>query len=159
MIKENIGIYIHIPFCKSKCHYCDFISYSGKENLQEAYIDTLIKEIENANLKQYNIKTIYIGGGTPSILDSKCIQIIIQKILQNTKKSIVGAPLEGIPMIQTPLYLYPKEITIEVNPGTVNEEKLKDYYDVGINRLSIGLQSADDKLLKQIRKDTYFRRI
>lgn len=129
---KELGIYIHIPFCKSKCSYCDFISFANKEEIVEEYIKSLEKEIENTNENDYEINTIYIGGGTPSFIDSKYIIEILEtinnvfKVKQNT------------------------EITIEVNPGTVNEEKLKDYIDAGINRISIGLQSTNNKILKQI---------
>lgn len=138
VMKKEIGIYIHIPFCKSKCYYCDFVSFTDKAELQNDYIEAIIKEIENAGLERYNIKTIYVGGGTPSILDSKYIKTILSKLIKDTNS---------------------KEITIEMNPGTVNEKKLKDYYNAGVNRLSIGLQSTDNKLLKKMRKNTHFRRI
>lgn len=128
ILKKEIGLYIHIPFCKSKCYYCDFVSYTNKEKCIKDYIEAIKKEIEHVNLSKYNIKTVYIGGGTPSSIESK----YIGEILKATQNS------EGA------------EITIEVNPGTVSEEKLKDYISFGINRLSIGLQSTDDKLLKEI---------
>ena len=129
MSNKEIGLYVHIPFCKQKCYYCDFISYSGKENLIEEYIDTLIQEYHSFNIeKDYKIKTIYIGGGTPSSIDSKYIRRILDEMnLKNVE-----------------------EVTIEVNPGTVTKEKLQDYFESGINRLSIGLQSANDNILKEI---------
>ena len=126
-IKE-IGLYIHIPFCKQKCYYCDFISYSGKNNLIEKYIDTLIQEYRSYNMNYYRIKTIYIGGGTPSYIESKYIKKLLDEIDQKDAK----------------------EITLEVNPGTITKEKLQDYYDAGINRLSIGLQSTNNEILKTI---------
>ena len=132
---KELGIYIHIPFCKQKCYYCDFYSLPNNENLIEQYIKTLLEEINEffkLNKGKYNITTIYIGGGTPSYIDSKYINDIIYKIKENVKinKNV--------------------EITIEINPGTVNEQKLKEYYKNGINRLSIGLQSTDNVLLKNI---------
>lgn len=127
---KELGIYIHIPFCKKKCYYCDFISFAGKEEIFKSYVEAVVKEIENANLRKYNIETVYIGGGTPSILDSKEIEKILYKIKPNISEDV--------------------EITIEVNPGTVNEEKLKDYISFGINRISIGLQSTENRLLEQI---------
>ncbi len=130
MKNNEIGIYVHIPFCKQKCYYCDFISYCNKDDKIEPYIKTLIKEIEMQNIKS-NINTIYIGGGTPSYIDSKYIAEIMDKI---KKKNVI----ENV------------EITIEVNPGTVTRGKLEDYKNSGINRLSIGLQTANNKLLKQI---------
>ena len=140
---KDIGIYIHIPFCMQKCYYCDFISYSDKSELIEEYIKWLNVEIEevgkgikldfenglNDNVK---VKTIYIGGGTPSYIDSK----FIVSIINNIRKNYI---LDEEP-----------EITIEVNPGTVNEEKLENYRKVGINRLSIGLQEANNCHLKTI---------
>ncbi len=129
---EKLGIYVHIPFCKCKCSYCDFISFANKENNIKEYVEALKKEIQNNNLSNCQIDTIYIGGGTPSFIDSKHIVDIIKTIKE---KFIVDKNAE---------------ITIEVNPGTANEEKLKDYINVGINRLSIGLQSTNNNLLKQI---------
>lgn len=130
MENKEIGIYVHIPFCKRKCEYCDFISYSDKNSKIEEYIEAVKKEIELQKVKS-EITTIYIGGGTPSYIDSKYIKEIMTEI---QKKNVSKDA----------------EITIEVNPGTVTLEKLKNYKDVGINRLSIGLQSAQDELLKQI---------
>ena len=128
--KNKIGIYVHIPFCKKKCAYCDFISYCGKDDLIEKYVDSVKKEIEHVKIKS-EITTIYIGGGTPSYIDSKFIVQILEKI----KEKNVAQDAE---------------ITIEVNPGTVTQEKLQDYIDCGINRISIGLQTTNDELLKQI---------
>ena len=136
MKKDELGIYIHIPFCKSKCSYCDFISYSNKVDKVEMYFNALEKELESYNLEKYNITTIYIGGGTPSYVDAKYISKILNKV-----KIILANNLTSWENI---------EKTIEVNPGTINEEKLLMYKIAGVNRLSIGLQSTNDKLLKQI---------
>lgn len=125
---NEVNLYIHIPFCKKKCYYCDFISYPNKDNYIEEYIDTIIKEYRNYKAEEYIIKTVYIGGGTPSYIDSKYIVKILNEI--NLEKA--------------------EEITIEVNPGTVTKEKLIDYKNSGINRLSIGLQATQDTLLKEI---------
>lgn len=134
-MRENIGIYIHIPFCKKKCFYCDFISYENKENLIQEYIDTVCLEIlQNAEiLSEYNISTIYFGGGTPSLIKVE----YIEKIL-NTLKLFVTDEKEI------------KEITIEINPNSASLDKLEKYYNLGINRLSIGLQSTHDKILRNI---------
>ena len=129
-MKKDVGLYIHIPFCKAKCYYCDFVSFANKEDLNKEYVEAVIKEIKYRKLDKYNIKTMYIGGGTPSTLDSTDISKIIDEVKENLDKNA--------------------EITIEVNPGTVNKEKLEAYKNIGINRLSIGLQSTDDKLLKGI---------
>jgi len=130
MENKEIGIYVHIPFCKRKCDYCDFISYSNKENKVAEYIEAVKEEIELQKIKS-KITTIYIGGGTPSYIDSQYIKAIVEEI----NKKIVSPEAE---------------ITIEVNPGTVTLEKLQDYKDAGINRLSIGLQTTQNELLKQI---------
>ncbi len=131
MIKNNeIGVYVHIPFCKKKCDYCDFISYCNKDNLIEDYVQAVKAEIQTQNIKP-EITTIYIGGGTPSYIDSKYIIEILEKIKEKNVSSNA-------------------EITIEVNPGTVTKEKLEDYIKTGINRISIGLQTTNDELLKQI---------
>mgnify|MGYP004601622119 FL=1 len=134
-MRENIGIYIHIPFCKKKCFYCDFVSDENKENLIQEYIDTVCLEIlQNAEiLSEYNISTIYFGGGTPSLIKVE----YIEKIL-NTLKLFVTDEKEI------------KEITIEINPNSASLDKLGKYYNLGINRLSIGLQSTHDKILRNI---------
>ena len=130
MQDKEIGIYVHIPFCKQKCYYCDFVSYCTKDNLIEDYVKAVEKEIELKNIKS-TITTIYIGGGTPSYIDSNYIKEIVNKIFEkNVSKEA--------------------EITIEVNPGTVTFEKLKDYKDSEKKRLSIRLQSTQDELLKKI---------
>lgn len=145
---KDLGIYVHIPFCVKKCDYCDFISYCDKTEYIEKYIEAVKKEIKNTvealsvrNTNEeyqtalldnkYNINTIYIGGGTPSSIDSKYI-------------------VEMINTIKEKFNLEDSEITIEVNPGTITEEKLLDYQKVGINRLSIGLQETNNDLLKSI---------
>lgn len=130
---EELGIYIHIPFCKQKCFYCDFCSFANKNEMQGKYVETVINEIKNITHKEkYTVTTIYLGGGTPSILNPNYIKNILQEIKSSFE------------------ILDDAEITIEINPGTVNEEKLKKYKEYGINRLSIGLQSANDKILKKI---------
>ena len=130
---EELGIYIHIPFCKQKCFYCDFCSFANKNEMQERYVEAVINEIKNITHKEkYTVTTIYFGGGTPSILYPEYIKNILQEIESSFE------------------ILDDAEITIEINPGTVNEEKLKKYKEYGINRLSIGLQSANDKILKKI---------
>lgn len=132
---KEIGVYIHIPFCKAKCYYCDFVSFADQNELTRDYVTALVREIKSTDLSKYRIKTLYIGGGTPSVIESKYISRIIEELKPNLE---VDA-----------------EITIEVNPGTITEEKLKDYVDARINRISIGLQSTKNELLKEIRKNTY----
>ena len=135
-MKPELGIYIHIPFCIQKCIYCDFVSYPNKLNLQSDYIEKLIKEIDEEKelFDKYNVTTIYIGGGTPSAIESKNIVRILEKIKQVIK-------IEDLRNIET---------TIEINPGTITKQKLLDYKQAGINRISIGLQSTNDKILKNI---------
>lgn len=132
----EIGVYIHIPFCIKKCDYCDFISYPNKLYKQKEYIEKIIEEIEDNKdlLKKKEITTIYIGGGTPSSISADLIKKILDKIYEvaniKNKNNI--------------------EITIEVNPGTTTKNNLQMYKNCGINRLSIGLQSTNDKILKNI---------
>lgn len=131
---RKLGIYVHIPFCKKKCEYCDFISFSGIESKEEDYIKALIQDINYYSnfVKDYEVDTIYFGGGTPSYIDSSCIVEVLNTIKDSYHISENA------------------EITLEVNPGTVNEEKLLAYKNVGINRISIGLQSTHDRLLELI---------
>ena len=128
---RDIGIYVHIPFCKKKCDYCDFVSFSNKEEMIEKYVDCLIKEIADRSNDSI-VKTIYIGGGTPSILNPHSIEEILFAIRTNF------AVADEV------------ETTIEINPGTCTKKKLEEYKKFGINRLSIGLQSSNDKILKDI---------
>lgn len=134
---NSTGIYVHIPFCQKKCKYCDFISFDKwDENIKKRYIQAVLKEIENGSIGHEKtcptkiITTIYIGGGTPSVLAAEEISKILEKIKQ---KFIVKENAE---------------ITMEVNPGTVDLAKLEHYKAIGINRLSIGLQSTKNRLLQ-----------
>lgn len=127
---SHFGIYIHIPFCQKKCQYCDFISFDQcDETIKEKYVQAILKEIEACEISK-KVSTIYIGGGTPSILPSEAIARLLEKIAQKFEIEKNA------------------EITIEVNPGTVDFEKLKQYKKIGINRLSIGLQATQNRLLK-----------
>lgn len=130
---EDLGIYIHIPFCISKCYYCDFISFPNLDREIDKYTRCLIREIEmyREYLRDYRVSTIFIGGGTPSYLEGKYIYKILDSIYKNFHGDF-------------------KEITIEANPGTLNMEKLKTYRESKINRISLGVQSLDDRLLKLI---------
>ncbi len=149
---KDIGLYIHIPFCKRKCYYCDFVSFSNSEEKIEEYIDCLICEIKEVaeNVKfQFqqkkgdlvNVRSIYIGGGTPSYIDSKYIKQIL-----NTIRNSYDFVMAGLTDKQEQF----PEITIEINPGTVTEEKLLDYKNSGVNRISIGMQATQDRLLTQL---------
>ena len=138
-MKKELGIYIHIPFCKNKCKYCDFISFKGIEKKQDEYIECVLKEIDTQNWKEinekYEITTIYIGGGTPSYLCAENISKILNLLKYKIKRLNKWKEIE---------------ITIEINPGTVDEQKLIEYKNCGVNRLSIGLQTTSNKLLKQL---------
>ena len=127
---KEIALYVHIPFCKQKCMYCDFPSYSGKEKYMDVYVDALNKEIlEKAN--KYTIRSIFIGGGTPSYLDEKDLKSLLKTLNKLKFKEDI-------------------EFTIECNPGTLTKEKLIIMKDHNVNRLSIGLQSINNSLLKDI---------
>ncbi len=128
------GIYLHIPFCKHKCTYCDFTSFPEKLCFSEAYMACLIKEIEQRGkqLSRMTFDTVYFGGGTPSVVDPIYVAAAVKQI----KKSFRLAP--------------DAEITIEMNPGTVSEEKIAIYKRAGINRFSVGLQSAIDEQLEEV---------
>ncbi|MDR3196029.1 MAG: radical SAM family heme chaperone HemW [Endomicrobium sp.] len=122
------GLYIHIPFCRRKCFYCDFFSTKYDADLADKYIDSLIKHSQK--FKNKKINSIYIGGGTPSVLSSKQIQRLLLS-LNNVFNSSEA-----------------KEFTFELNPESVSKEKLLILKEFGVNRLSIGLQSVEDKILK-----------
>ncbi len=125
------GIYIHIPFCKSRCKYCDFFSTTLLEK-QSVYIDALIKEWENyqSEWSTYEIRTIYLGGGTPSLLSIESLHKLLHSILNSINPTTI------------------QEITIEANPGDITAEKIQAWKAIGINRLSIGIQSFNDRLLQ-----------
>lgn len=127
---KDLALYIHIPFCKQKCFYCDFPSYASKESLMDEYVDALIKELkEKTKDKVFN--TIFIGGGTPSYLTLELLYKLLHEIekVQKTKKY---------------------EFTIECNPGTLEEDKLKAMKKLGVTRLSFGLQAIQNNFLKNI---------
>lgn len=132
--QKHLGIYIHIPFCVRKCFYCDFLSAPGDEEEKARYVEALCREIhkESKRYRDYTVNTIFIGGGTPSLLEGKSIAGILNRVHENYHVS------EDC------------EISMEVNPGTVNREKLFCFKESGGNRLSIGLQSAVDSELKAL---------
>ena len=119
-------VYIHIPFCEKKCKYCSFCSF-GLIKKKDVYVNALLKEVKNL-YKGDVLKTIYFGGGTPSLLDVRDIEIILNEFKYNLDT----------------------EITLELNPHNMTYEKLKALKDVGINRLSVGVQNFDDEILKEI---------
>lgn len=132
---KDLGIYIHIPFCRHKCSYCDFLSFESTEPMRENYVNHLLKEIEYNGEKygeSYAISTVFIGGGTPSLLSTE--QLI--KILEAIKKYFT---LNN-----------DAEITMESNPESLVHQDIKKLLEIGYNRLSIGIQSANNRLLKSI---------
>lgn len=131
---KNLSLYIHIPFCISKCSYCDFLSFTDKDEKIEEYINALLIELElyKEKFTNYQIKTIFIGGGTPSSIDEKYIEKLLQYIMENYN-------VENL-----------EEVSLEANPGTLSRRKIKTYIDSGINRISLGAQSLNDDMLKAI---------
>ena len=133
-----LSIYVHIPFCVQKCAYCDFVSTSIHKAEHsygiEAYFESLNREIELYSdvLCAYTIETIYLGGGTPSAVDGSYIESIIKRIRSLANVSETA------------------EITVEVNPGTLDARKLEHYLTAGVNRISMGLQTTNDQLLNEI---------
>jgi oxygen-independent coproporphyrinogen-3 oxidase len=135
----SFGIYFHIPFCLQKCHYCDFATLPAQsENEMSEYTKLLLREIDvrhsaffGLNDKELQVSTIYFGGGTPSLLSAEDILAVVKKL------SNVGFKI-----------LQNAEITIEINPGTVDQKKLDLYRAAGVNRFSVGVQTFNDKLLE-----------
>lgn len=133
---KPLSIYIHIPFCIRKCYYCDFLSAPAEEKVKREYVKAILAEIERESpyYGDFQVQTVFIGGGTPSCLEAEEIGMILCSL----RKLFFFDPSDK------------PEITIEVNPGTVSAEKLMKYREAGISRLSIGLQSANDAELKML---------
>ena len=132
---KELGLYIHIPFCHTKCTYCDFNTYSGLENLIDDFSESIYKEINFWGIREfYKVDTIFIGGGTPSYVDTEIIKNILNKISDN--------------------FLLSKkpEITLEINPEDVSEKKALEWKEIGINRCSLGVQSLVNSELKIINR-------
>lgn len=129
---KKLGIYIHIPFCKRKCNYCDFYSIKWDEKIENKYIEALIREIKSYGKVEYVIDTIFFGGGTPTIISPENIERILYEIKSDFKVESNS------------------EISLEANPNTLTAENLTSYKKSGINRLSIGVQSLNDEILKKI---------
>ena len=128
---KELELYIHIPFCARKCNYCDFLSFPARKETQEKYVDSLLKEMDDAKDREtYRVSTVFFGGGTPSILPAEDIA----RILDMLRDDFLMAP--------------DAEVSMECNPGTLSPEKLAIYKEAGINRLSLGLQSADNDELR-----------
>ena len=134
MKQKELELYIHIPFCVKKCSYCDFLSAPATEQTREAYMAALFAEIRG-NAEKYReriVTTIFIGGGTPSLLSGKTVIQLMEKLRENF------------------CVAEDAEITMEVNPGTATLEKLRAFRKAGINRISIGMQSAQEPELKML---------
>ncbi|MCI5997171.1 MAG: radical SAM family heme chaperone HemW [Peptoniphilaceae bacterium] len=129
---KNLGLYIHIPFCDKICNYCDFTAFQGANSKVSEYVKALKKEIHLKGQKDFLIDSIFIGGGTPSFILGEYIFEILEEVRKNF------TVLENI------------EITIETNPKTFDEKKLLIYKKSKINRLSIGVQSFNDKILREL---------
>ena len=128
---KSAGIYIHIPFCAVKCIYCDFYSITDRENSIPRFINAIVKEIETCtvDVSNWKLETIFIGGGTPSLLNGRNIESILNALERKYDLAQI------------------KEWTMETNPGEAPLERLKDFHSLGINRLSIGVQSLEPALL------------
>ena len=133
-MKNNLELYVHTPFCVKKCDYCDFLSFTADSKTQIQYVHALLKEIRfyGELMQSYEVSTIYIGGGTPSWLEPELLIAVMEQIYKSFHVREDA------------------EITLECNPGTVTIAKFGAYKKVGINRLSIGMQSANDDELKSL---------
>ncbi|MCQ4726096.1 radical SAM family heme chaperone HemW [Anaerotignum faecicola] len=131
---QDISLYIHIPFCKKKCLYCDFPSFAGLESIYEDYTNSILREIcENRHeYSHMNVKTVFIGGGTPTVLPSKLMGNIIDAVFE--KYNVDNGA----------------EFTVETNPGAIDKHYLKELKSMYVNRLSFGLQAWQDDLLKKL---------
>ena len=132
--KRPLGLYLHFPFCVRKCRYCDFLSFPSDEAGREIYLERLKEEIKarGAAYQDYNIETLFIGGGTPSLMTGQQLTELLDTVRVSFSVSPVG------------------EWTMECNPGTTDAETLRIYRNAGINRLSFGLQSMNDEELKYL---------
>jgi oxygen-independent coproporphyrinogen-3 oxidase len=128
---DPLGLYIHIPFCHARCGYCDFVTFTGKEDRIDDYVDDLCEEIRFYPPRIY-VSTVFFGGGTPSVLDSRHVSQVLVAIRSHFAQSPDA------------------EITLEANPESITLEKARAWKEAGINRLSIGLQVFDNTLLKKI---------
>ncbi len=131
---KNLELYLHIPFCRKKCSYCDFLSAPATDEVQQRYVMQMIQEIRTVSklYADYEVVTVFIGGGTPSILDAALVNSLLEQLYHD-------------------FHILPDaEITMECNPGTLDAGRLRAYKTSGINRLSMGMQSADDRELEML---------
>ena len=133
-MNNELSLYVHIPFCVRKCLYCDFLSFGDKESLMEDYFKALSKELKESagDYRDREVKTVFFGGGTPSLPKAEYICDILSDIKENYRLSENA------------------EISLELNPGTASFDKMRSYKDAGFNRLSIGIQSFNDEELKKL---------
>jgi oxygen-independent coproporphyrinogen-3 oxidase len=132
MRTDSVGLYVHIPFCKRKCRYCDFASFSADGAFKSRYIDALVREIESYKAEDVTLDTVFFGGGTPSLLSPSELSKIMNAVRSNFHVSDSA------------------EITAEINPGTLNAEKADAFFAEGFNRFSIGLQSIHENEQKKL---------
>lgn len=139
--RKPLGIYVHIPFCVRKCLYCDFLSFPAGERTKDAYVQALLAEIgaQAPLYAEYEVETVFFGGGTPSLLTERQMGALLEKLAEcfafRSRNRVLS---DGV------------EVTVEANPGTVTSEKLRSYRRSGVNRLSIGLQSAREEELRAL---------
>lgn len=130
---KPLALYVHIPFCRRKCHYCDFVSFSNREDVIDIYIDAVVAEarLYGELFREHTTDTVFIGGGTPSLLTALQFKKLVDGLKENCN-------------------IAADEFTVEANPETLDEEKLACYADCGVNRLSMGLQSHENVILAAI---------
>lgn len=133
-MEKKMELYLHIPFCERKCAYCDFLSFPQGREVQRQYVDQLIEEIKTAGagFRDTTVTSVFVGGGTPSILEPGLIRRVFEVLRDHFRIEETA------------------EISLEANPGTVTEQKLMEYKNAGVCRLSFGLQSADNEELKAL---------
>lgn len=146
--KKPVALYVHIPFCVRKCAYCDFLSMPASEETKGRYVNLLCKEIEREAVRypQYRGTTVFFGGGTPTTLSPEQLNRILCKLIECFSVDMAGEGWENCPEKGTEA----AEITLECNPGTVTKEDLRKLREAGFNRLSIGLQSAQNEELRKL---------
>lgn len=138
---ESLGLYLHIPFCRSKCAYCDFYSLPGQEDIFDAYTERLCRRLAETapQAEEYCVDTVYLGGGTPSLLGPVRLTRILEQVA--CRYTLAEQP----------------EVTVEANPDSARPELLRTLRRAGVNRLSLGVQTADDRLLKRLGRPHTFR--
>jgi len=142
-MERMLGVYFHIPFCAGKCSYCDFYSLAGQESKMDQYQSALLKHIEESapQLAPYYIDTVYFGGGTPSIYGAKRLCALFDALKRSAK------------------VLKSAEVTVEMNPDSVKREELARLKAEGFNRISLGVQSANDEILHMIGRRHSFKQV